>query len=154
MSSLPAGYRRNRGFIAGNCKKFVFFPKQYERHCGLPSFLSGLRWPEPEAGHPPASHAEIKNQWATLPLSILFRGLYKKNSFSFINFSSIRLSIQQLFLISGFRRELVKNCFLVSCNAASSGNYLPTFRDKVSVTFSKGYRSQLQGSRIPWRWDW
>jgi len=62
MSSLWAGYPRDRGLIAGNCKRSVFFPKQHERHRGPPSFLTGLRWPEPEADHPLASRAEIKNE--------------------------------------------------------------------------------------------
>jgi len=39
-------------------------------------------------------------------------------------------------MISDFRREVDENCPLLGCYAASSGNFLPTFRD-----------------RYPWRWD-
>ena len=36
-------------------------------------------------------------------------------------------------MTSGFRREAAENCALLSYYAASSGNFLPTFRDNVSV---------------------
>jgi hypothetical protein len=32
-------------------------------------------------------------------------------------------------LISGFRREVDENCALLGCYAASSGDFLPTFRE-------------------------
>jgi len=38
---------------------------------------------------------------------------------------------------NSFRLE---NCILLGYNAASSGNYLPTFRDSVSVPSSRIYR--------------
>jgi hypothetical protein len=41
-----------------------------------------------------------------------------------------------LFLISGFLREVYENCALLGYYAASSGNLLPTFRDKLSIPFS------------------
>jgi hypothetical protein len=40
-------------------------------------------------------------------------------------------------LIVYFRRELVENCALLSHYAASSGNFLPTFWDILSVPFSR-----------------
>jgi len=42
-----------------------------------------------------------------------------------------------LFVISGFRRELDENCALLGYHAASSGNFLPTFRDNLSIPFSR-----------------
>jgi len=39
-------------------------------------------------------------------------------------------------VISGFRREVEKNCALLGCYAASSGNSLPTFRDNLLVPSS------------------
>jgi len=36
-------------------------------------------------------------------------------------------------MISGFRREMDENCSLLGYYAVSSGNLLPTFRDKLSV---------------------
>jgi len=36
-------------------------------------------------------------------------------------------------VISGFRREVGENCALLGCYAASSGKFLPTFRDNLSV---------------------
>ena len=41
-------------------------------------------------------------------------------------------------LISGFRREVAENCVLMGYYAASSGNFLPTFRDNISVPSSGG----------------
>jgi len=38
-----------------------------------------------------------------------------------------------LYVISGFRREVEENCALLGFYAASSGNFLATFRDKLSV---------------------
>jgi hypothetical protein len=37
---------------------------------------------------------------------------------------------------SNFRREVDENCALLGYYAASSGNFLPTFRDNLSVPFS------------------
>jgi len=37
----------------------------------------------------------------------------------------------QLCVVSGFRREVDENCALLGCYAASSGNFLPTFRDEI-----------------------
>jgi hypothetical protein len=42
-----------------------------------------------------------------------------------------------IFKISGFRREVDENCVLLGYNAASSGNFLPTFRDNLSVPYSR-----------------
>jgi hypothetical protein len=39
-------------------------------------------------------------------------------------------------VISGFRRSVTENCALVGHYAASSGNYLPTCRYKLSVLSS------------------
>ena len=39
-------------------------------------------------------------------------------------------------VISGFHREVPENCPLLGYYAESSGNLLPTFRDKLSVPSS------------------
>ena len=39
-------------------------------------------------------------------------------------------------MISGFHREVDVNCALLGCYATISGNFLPTFRDNLSVPFS------------------
>ena len=41
------------------------------------------------------------------------------------------ISDQSISGISGFRREADENCTLLGYYAASSGNFLPTFRDKL-----------------------
>ena len=41
--------------------------------------------------------------------------------------------------ISGFRREVDENCALLNYYAASSGNFLPTFRDNQSVLCERIY---------------
>jgi len=40
-------------------------------------------------------------------------------------------------VISGFRCEIGEKCALLGCYEASSGNSLPTFRDKLSVPSSR-----------------
>ena len=40
-------------------------------------------------------------------------------------------------VISGVRREAVENCALLSSYAASSGNFLPTFWDNLSLPPSR-----------------
>ena len=40
-------------------------------------------------------------------------------------------------VISGFRREVDKNCSILGYYAASSGNFLPTFWDTLSVPYLK-----------------
>jgi len=47
-------------------------------------------------------------------------------------------------VISDFRREVDEICALLGCDAASSGNFLPTFRDNLSVPVSRVN---------PWSWD-
>jgi hypothetical protein len=49
----------------------------------------------------------------------------------------IFFSFQHLTLISGFRRDVDEICGLLGYYAASCGNYLPTFRDNVSVLSSR-----------------
>ena len=43
------------------------------------------------------------------------------------------LSTDDFGVISGFLREIDQNCVLLGYYAASSGNFLPTFRDNLSV---------------------
>jgi len=58
-------------------------------------------------------------------------------------------------MISGFRREVAENCVLLVYYAASSGNFLPTFRDKLSVPFSRFKNPKGNPKRIlePWKWE-
>ena len=46
----------------------------------------------------------------------------------------------RLWVISGFRREVAENCALLGYYAASSDNFLPTFRENLSVS-SSGFKS-------------
>jgi len=46
------------------------------------------------------------------------------------------ISDQSILGISGFHREADENCALLGYYAANSGNFLPTFRDKLSVPSS------------------
>jgi hypothetical protein len=48
----------------------------------------------------------------------------------------------RLDVISGFRRDADEICSLLGYNAASSGNFLPTFRDNVSVPSSRVKKSR------------
>jgi len=41
---------------------------------------------------------------------------------------------------SGFRREVDENCALLGTYTASSGNFLPKFRDNLSVPPSRVYK--------------
>jgi hypothetical protein len=45
-----------------------------------------------------------------------------------------------VWMISDFRREVAENCALLGYYAASSGNFLPTFRDNPSVP-SSGFKN-------------
>jgi len=56
---------------------------------------------------------------------------------SLINISSIPTSC----VITGFRREVDKNCPLLVYYAASSGNSLPMFQDNLSVPSSTAKKS-------------
>jgi len=40
-------------------------------------------------------------------------------------------------VISGFRRNIDENCAILSYYTVSSGNSLPTFRDSLSVPWSR-----------------
>ena len=50
-------------------------------------------------------------------------------------------------MISGFRSEVDENCALQLYYAASGGNFLPTFRDNLSVP-SSGVKNLLVLSRF------
>jgi hypothetical protein len=58
-------------------------------------------------------------------------------------------------VISGFRHEVDENCALLGIWAASSGNFLPTFRDNLSVPSSRIKNPSFLDSWIldPWIWD-
>ena len=45
--------------------------------------------------------------------------------------------------VPGFRREVDENCALLGCYSASSGEFLRTFRDNLSVPYSKGQESKM-----------
>jgi hypothetical protein len=58
-------------------------------------------------------------------------------SFSNKNIFNKRLyELHLTFVISGFRREVAKNCAFLDYYAASSGNFLPKFRNELSAPFS------------------
>ena len=50
-------------------------------------------------------------------------------------------------MISGFRHEVAQNCALLGCYAASSSNFLPTFRDKLSVP-SSGFKDSWTSKNL------
>ena len=50
-------------------------------------------------------------------------------------------------MILGFRREVDENCALLGCYAASSGNFLPTFQNKLLVPFS-GFKNPKITQRV------
>ena len=52
-----------------------------------------------------------------------------------------------MFVVSGFRREVAENCALLAHYAANSGNFLPTFRDNLSVQ-SSGAKNPPPKNRI------
>jgi hypothetical protein len=53
------------------------------------------------------------------------------------------LAISILHEISGFRREVAQKCELLGYYAASSGNFLPTFRDNASIPSSGLHVTQV-----------
>jgi hypothetical protein len=53
--------------------------------------------------------------------------------------------VTELSVTSGFRRDVDEICALLGCYAASSGNPLRTFRDKVSVPSSRVKQSNEAG---------
>ena len=53
------------------------------------------------------------------------------------NFYSLNSFKSALYVIPGFGREVTEHCSLLGYYAASSGNFLPTFRDNLSVPYSR-----------------
>jgi len=47
------------------------------------------------------------------------------------------LVIQSFIWVTGLRCQVDENCVLLGCYAASSGNFLPMFRDNLSVPSSR-----------------
>ena len=56
--------------------------------------------------------------------------------------------------ISGFRCKADENRTLLGYYAVSCGNFLPTFRDNLSVS-SLGFKNPNESKMVlkPWRWD-
>jgi hypothetical protein len=50
-------------------------------------------------------------------------------------------------VISGFRREVVENCALLCCYAASSGNFLLMFRENLWVP-SPGFKNPKKEKKM------
>ena len=50
-------------------------------------------------------------------------------------------------VISGFRREVDENCTLLGYYAASSGNFVPAYRDNLSVPSSGSYDPEEHSSQ-------
>ena len=50
---------------------------------------------------------------------------------------------------SGFLREVAENCALLGYHAASSGNFLPTFRDNLSGPF-QGVKNPRDSFGLVW----
>jgi len=61
---------------------------------------------------------------------------YLNMSFVFIETQRIENLVQSGCSISGLRHEVAENCGLLGHYAASSGNFLPTFRENLSVPYS------------------
>jgi len=62
------------------------------------------------------------------------------------------------FVVSVFRREVTEFCALLGCYAASSCNFLPTFRGKLSVPFSRFFWTVRiiplrTGYKVPFLWS-
>jgi len=46
------------------------------------------------------------------------------------------MQFDSTYVISGFRREADWNCALLGCYAACSGDFVPTFRENLSIPSS------------------
>jgi hypothetical protein len=64
----------------------------------------------------------------------------------YVGFKAVQSTgyVDNSWVISGFRREVDENCVHLCYYAASSGNFLPTFRDNLSVPTSWSCH---------WRWN-
>jgi hypothetical protein len=58
-------------------------------------------------------------------------------------------------VISGFRRDVDEICALLGCYAALSGSSVPTFRNNLSISSSRVWKSKMDYLALlePWRWD-
>jgi hypothetical protein len=63
-------------------------------------------------------------------LNIHYIAHYNPPFLSFLSQINFNIMTHLNTAISGFRRELAENCDLLAYYAASSGHFLPTFRDK------------------------
>jgi hypothetical protein len=59
------------------------------------------------------------------------------------------MQLSELTVISGFRRDVDETCVLLGYYAASCGNPTPTFRDYVSVPFSRAKNSKKKRTSWP-----
>jgi hypothetical protein len=57
-------------------------------------------------------------------------------------------------VISDIRREVAKNCALLGYNAASSGTFLPTFRDNPEDGTDKLFYDLSSSKRTPAKFVW
>jgi len=59
-------------------------------------------------------------------------------------------SVSPSYVVSDLRCEVVENCVLLGCYAASSGNFLPTFRDILSVPSSRVKNPKTKPGTMVW----
>jgi hypothetical protein len=134
-------------------------PASYSLGTGV--LLLGINQPQHEANHSPPSSLEVKNEWSCTSASpICLYGIHRDNitfhiwivnKFNSLNYyaatfkSETKYLTDVLILISGFRRDVDEICGLLGNYTALCGNYLPSFRDNVSVPSSR--------VKSPWRWD-
>jgi len=64
------------------------------------------------------------------------KAVIRKQELMAIHWRHLDTSDPSIWGISGFRREADENCALLGYYAASSDNFIPTFRDKLSVPSS------------------
>ena len=88
-------------------------------------------------------------------MTFLGRYLYTTRSHFSANITRFRIfqitdlmEILVPWMISGFRREVVKNCVLLSCYSASNGDSLPTFRTSCRSHTDRLYRKVGKESQL------
>jgi hypothetical protein len=78
---------------------------------------------------------------------LMIHGTINVKLIMYFELETVEACVRALFcMMSGFRREVDKNCALLGYYAASSGNLLQTFRDNLSVPSSGRTGSPKEGT--------
>jgi hypothetical protein len=120
-------YSMVTGVLGGQQKSRVFNSPLYLKQCRLTTNKQIIACTQSQTHT--AERCQCNNSMQHCPSQLM--------AIHLVTSTYQRLSTVFTSVISGFRREVDENCALLGCYTVSRGKFLPTFRDYLSVPYSR-----------------